>query len=99
MKLPDAPSSLTFPSTQPLSNCPQAAPAMLFAGLPIRGGGEILLMAPLASFFKKNNLFFTIPLPLLCSWAGYRRDEGQGIPEEDGELNSEAAERGITAGG
>ena len=48
---------------------------------------------------KKKNVFFTIPLPLLCSWAGYRRDEGQGIPEEDGELNSEAAERGITVGG
>ena len=100
-KLPDAPSSLTFPSTQPLSNCPQAASAMLFARLPIRGGREILLTAPLASFFKKKkkNVFFTIPLPLLCSWAGYRRDEGQGIPEEDGELNSEAAERGITVGG
>ena len=51
VKLPDAPSSLTFPSTQPLSNCPQAAPVMLFARLPIRGGREILLMAPLASFF------------------------------------------------
>ena len=100
VKLPDAPSSLTFPSTQPLSNCPQAAPVMLFARLPIRGGREILLTAPLASFFFfLKNLFFTIPLPLLCSWAGYRRDEGQGIPEEDGELNSQAAERGITVGG
>ena len=57
-------------------------------------------MAPLASFFFFFlNLFFTILLPLLCSWAGYRRDEGQGIPEEDGELNSQAAERGITVGG
>lgn len=71
VKLPDAPSSLTFPSTQPLSNCPQAAPVMLFARLPIRGGREILLTAPLASFFFffKEFIFYNPPpTPVLLGW-------------------------------